>query len=84
VDITSTIRDSIARFGNLSVDAGTLSDQDDLYQAGLTSHASVNVMLSVEDAFGIEFSDAMLTKDTFRSIEAIRERVQQLGVSDPA
>ena len=34
----------------------------DLYAAGMTSHASVNVMLALEDAFDIEFPDELLTK----------------------
>ncbi|MGN6125039.1 MAG: acyl carrier protein [Humibacter sp.] len=79
MDISSTIRETLSRYGNLSVDVATLSDDDDLYQAGLTSHASVNVMLSVEDAFGVEFPDSMLTKDAFRSVTAISDRVKQLG-----
>ncbi len=42
----------------LSVDAETLEPGSDLYQAGMTSHASVNVMLALEDNFDIEFPDA--------------------------
>ena len=37
------IRDVLASFGRLTVDVSTLDDRDDLYAAGLTSHASVNV-----------------------------------------
>jgi acyl carrier protein len=58
----------------------SLSDTADLYQNGLSSHASVNVMLGLEDAFDIEFPDAMLKKDTFRSVSAIRGALQSLGV----
>ena len=52
---------------------------DDLYRAGLTSHASVNVMLGLEDAFDVEFPDAMLRKRTFESIEAIEGALATLG-----
>ena len=38
----------------------------------MTSHASVNVMLALEDAFDFEFSEKMLKKSTFESIAAIR------------
>ena len=38
----------------------------------MTSHASVNVMLALEDEFDIEFPEAMLRKSTFESIAAIR------------
>ena len=41
----------------------------------MTSHASVNVMLALEDAFDFEFSEKMLKKSTFESIGAIRAGV---------
>ena len=65
------IRDVLAQHGRLAVDAATLSRTQDLYEAGLTSHASVAVMLGLEDAFDIEFPDRLLRKDTFASIDAI-------------
>ena len=52
--------------------------RDRPYQAGLTSHASVNVMLALEDEFDIEFPDAMLKKATFASVEAIRTAIEQI------
>jgi acyl carrier protein len=47
----------------------------DLYEAGLTSRASVNVMLGLEAEFGIEFADSMLRRDVFGSVAAICEAV---------
>ncbi len=44
----------------------------------MTSHASVNVMLAVEDAFGIEFPERMLKKSTFESVSAIRAGVLEM------
>ncbi len=41
------IRRVIRDHGHLSVDVDTLGDDDDLYQAGMTSHASVNVMIAL-------------------------------------
>ena len=38
----------------------TLDDSDDLYRAGLSSHATVDLMLTLEDHFDIEFPEAML------------------------
>lgn len=61
----------LSEHARLSVDAGTLADEADLYQAGMTSHASVNVMLALEDAFDIEFPDHMLKRSVFESIAAI-------------
>lgn len=56
----------------------TLPDDADLYRAGLTSHASVNVMLALEDAFDVEFPQSMLRKQTFDSVASIREALNQL------
>ena len=59
-----------------------LPDEADLYRSGLTSHASVNVMLALEDEFDIEFPERLLRKGTFESIRAIREAVSELVASD--
>ena len=73
------IRAVLAEHGRLAVDATTVGDNDDLYQAGLTSHASVNVMLALEDAFDVEFPEHMLRKQTFESIEAIRGAISEIA-----
>ena len=78
------IRAVLRDFGRLPVDAYALNVNDDLYRAGLTSHASVNVMLGLEDAFDIEFPDALLRKSTFESIDAIREAVSSLADTQEA
>lgn len=82
--IDDTIRSILADHGKLADDVGALPDSSDLYQAGLTSHASISVMLALEDAFDIEFPEAMLQKRTFESVAAIREAVRKLvGKDDP-
>lgn len=63
------------------VDVSKLRDEDDLYAAGMTSHASVNVMLALEDEFEIEFPEAMLRKSTFESVAAIRTALGELTAS---
>ena len=40
----------------------------------MSSHASVNVMLALEDAFDIEFPDRMLKRSVFESIAGIARR----------
>jgi acyl carrier protein len=73
-----TIRLVLVEHGRLAADANTISDNTDLFAAGMTSHASVNVMLALEDAFDIEFSERMLKKSTFESIAAIRAGVLEM------
>jgi acyl carrier protein len=79
--IDETIRDVLAAQGRLPVAVSTLKDGDDLYQNGLSSHASVNVMLALEDAFDIEFPDSLLRKSTFESVAEIRNALESLGVT---
>jgi acyl carrier protein len=83
-EVDTTIREVVASHGRLSVPVSGLRTDDDLYQHGLSSHASVNLMLALEDAFHVEFPDSMLRRDTFRSIAAIRGALESLGVGVPA
>ena len=77
-----TIRSILGQYGNLPVEVDKISDSDDLYQVGLTSHASVNVMLALEDEFDVEFPEVMLRKSTFESVVAIRNALGDLIGSD--
>lgn len=81
-DIDATIRRVLEAHGRLGTPVASVKDDDDLYQKGLSSHASVNVMLGIEDAFEIEIPEAFLTRATFRTIGSIRETVEALGVSN--
>ncbi|MHB8379004.1 MAG: acyl carrier protein [Acidimicrobiales bacterium] len=83
-DVNVTIRDVLDAHGRLPISLSDVGDDDDLYDNGLTSHASVNVMLALEDAFEIEFPDSLLRKSTFESIKAIRDALESLGVGGPA
>ncbi len=82
--MTEEIRQIIREHGRLPVDASTLSPDSDLYQAGMTSHASVNVMLALEDRFDVEFPDRMLTRSVFESIAAIASALDELQVETAA
>jgi acyl carrier protein len=72
------IRKILRDHGRLSKDADTLPETSDLYQAGMTSHASVNVMLALEGHFEIEFPDHMLKRSVFESMAAMRDAIQEL------
>lgn len=76
--MTEEIRQVIKEHGRMPVDVDSLSDDTDLYHAGMTSHASVNVMLGLEDAFDVEFPDSMLTRSVFESVAAIELALTQL------
>ena len=79
------IRQVLADHARLPIDVAAVGDHDDLFQLGLTSHASVNVMLALEDAFDIEFPEPMLRKSTFESVAAIHAALSDLlGVPAPS
>jgi len=72
------IRRVLRDHGKLPCEVEGLDDDADLFQAGLTSHASVNVMLALEEAFDVEFPEPMLRKATFESIGAMRRALSAL------
>ena len=75
------IRDVLAAHGRMAVDPHQIDDQADLYDLGMTSHASVDVMLALEDAFDIEFPEEVLKKSTFASVDNIAQVVESLTKS---
>ena len=81
-DITAEIRNIVLAHGRLAADVSALRDGDDLYLAGLTSHASVNLMLALEEHFEIEFPERMLRRGAFSSIAAIRAGLMELIGAD--
>lgn len=74
----ATIREILAKHGRLPVAVETLGDDADLHSAGLTSFGSVEVMMALEDAFGVEFPDRMLNRRNFSSVSAIEAAVQMV------
>jgi len=72
------IRDILRRYARLSVDVEAIGDETDLYQSGMASHATVSVMLALENAFGVEFPDSMLRRSVFESISSIEKALSEL------
>ena len=79
-DLIIEVLDQHAR---LNVTATAIGADDDLYQLGLTSHASVNVMLALEDAFDLEFPNRMLRKSTFQTVANIEAALGELEAEAP-
>jgi acyl carrier protein len=77
-DLTARIRQILKDHAHLETGIDSLSTDADLYQAGMTSHASVNVMLALEGEFDIEFPDHMLKRSMFDSIASIRAAIEEL------
>jgi acyl carrier protein len=77
------IRQVLRDNARLYVPVDEIDDNDDLYLAGMSSLASVNVMLGLEDALDIEFPEQLLKKATFASIAAISEALAVVSGKEP-
>ena len=80
MSVSSAVRQIVKEHGRLAVDVEALGDDASLYEAGMTSHASVNVMLALEGEFDIEFPDHLLKRSVFESINSISAALAQLDV----
>ena len=76
--LDAQIRNVLREQGHLNKDVDALEVSSDLYQSGMSSHASVNVMLALEGVFDIEFPDHMLKRNVFASIQSIRGALGEL------
>lgn len=72
------IREILDANAGLSMPASKVHDDENLYALGMNSNASVNVMLALEDTFGIEFPESMLTRSVFESIASVRGALLEL------
>jgi acyl carrier protein len=76
--MNETIRELLGKLGGLPVAVTELADDSDLYAVGLSSFASVQLMLGLEETFDIEFPDSLLNRKSFASIAAIEQTLNQI------
>ena len=75
-----SIRDPLSLHAGLQTPPSALADDADLYGAGMTSFATVQLMLALEEAFDVEFPEDRLNAKTFTSIATIRSALMDAGV----
>lgn len=73
-----TIRRIIDEKGHLPIAAQSLTTNINLYEAGLTPFAAIQVALALEKEFKIEFPTWMLNRESIASIRAILTRIHEL------
>jgi acyl carrier protein len=78
------IRAILAAHSRTSRPIDQIGDNDNLFNAGMTSLASVDVILALEEKFGVEFADHMMHRKTFESIAAIAAAIESLPVKAEA
>jgi acyl carrier protein len=76
--VEAKVREVLAQHGGLKQHISTIAEDISLSDAGMTSHASVNVMLALEAQFG-EIPDRMLTRSVFRSVSSIAQAMSELA-----
>lgn len=83
--MTDPLRELLARHAGLSADtARTVGEDDDLYAAGMTSFATVQLMLAIEERFDMEFPEARLNSRTFATLRSLRTVLDEAGVRQAA
>jgi acyl carrier protein len=75
--ITAIVEALIARRGG----AAPVSADQNLTDAGLTSLDMVNLMLAIEDDFGVEIPQRRMTPANFRTIAAIEGMLATLALA---
>ena len=82
--IQKRVRQLLLEQGTIMVDVDSLSPEADLYEAGLNSLSSVDLMLAIEQAFDFVFPDEALNRRTFSSIGSIAAVVERLAADASA
>jgi len=75
-----TIRELLKAHAGLSVEVNNVGVNEDLYKYGLTSFATVQLMLAIEEMFDVQLPEDMLNPRTFSSIDAISHAIEKLLV----
>jgi acyl carrier protein len=75
--ITGIVEALLAKRGG----ARPIAAEQNLTDAGLTSLDMVNLMLAIEDEFGLEIPQRRMTPANFRSIAAIEHLVSTLAIA---
>lgn len=78
VRMKERIRSILDEHARLSTPVDSLAEDADLYAAGMTSHATVNLMLALETEFDVEFPERMLRRHVFESIGSIHSAIEEL------
>jgi acyl carrier protein len=76
--VNNELRTIIKDVAHLEVPIETVADGDDLYEAGLSSLNTIQLLLAIEHHFNIEVPDDMLSRALFQSIDSLAGAVTQL------
>ncbi|MCC8403287.1 acyl carrier protein [Paraburkholderia sp. MMS20-SJTN17] len=72
------LRQIITNVAHLDILDGNISDDADLYEIGLSSLNTIQLLLAIEDHFNLEIPDRMLSRSLFQSIDSLANAITQL------
>jgi acyl carrier protein len=78
------LRQIIKETAHFDVSMDSISDDDDLYEAGLSSLNTIQLMLAIERHFDIEIPDQMLNRSLFQSVNSLADAITSLQSSVPS
>lgn len=64
--------------GKITLSEDTLDPALDLFEHGLTSFNSVQVMLTLEEKLGLQFPDELIRRETFQSLGNLKAALQSM------
>lgn len=71
MSVESEIRAVLTSVGNLAVPVDALAVDADLFDAGLSSQAAVELVFALEDRCGVVIPDELITRSALGSITAL-------------
>lgn len=77
-DRLDQIRAIVLQHARITATSDQLTPTADLYALGLSSMTTVHLMVALEDQFGVEFPDRLLSRKTFQSLQSMLEAVDEL------
>lgn len=76
--VEERIRKVVSRQTPIGSAADTVNALQNLWELGIDSLASVRMMIGIEEEFGIQFPESLLTRSTFENIASIAGAVRGL------
>jgi acyl carrier protein len=77
--LETQIREILVKHSGLGDRVTGIDASENLWHLGMTSLASVQVMVALEEKFGVEIPDDKLRHDTFASVDNIESCIRSLS-----
>jgi acyl carrier protein len=77
------IRKIVREHAGIGLGLDEIQNSTDLYRAGMTSYASVGLMIALENEFGLEFPDGLLSRDVFENVDSIASAIESVLEMQP-